>query len=341
MNQRTRLVLAVSLLVALHAAVLLGGFISPYDPALQVRTLPFCPPTKIHFVDVSGTFHLRPFVYGWIPVEGSFAEYREDRSQRYPLQFLPLKKTVVNAGVESSSRHLFGVAEPARIFLLGSDGYGRDQFSRLLLGGRISLFAGLLATALSLVLGTSIGALAGFYGGNADSVIMRVTELSMALPWLYLLFAIRAFLPLQLSPTKAFLGIAIVIGIVGWARPARLVRGVVLSAKERGYVLAARGFGAADSYLLRRHIIPQAASVVLTQAALLVPQFILGEVTLSFLGVGLGESVPSWGTMLGSIQYHVLTSYWWMALPAFALLPVFFCYHVLAVALQHQISAGT
>ena len=165
---------------------------------------------------------------------------------------------------------------------------------------------------------------------------MRVAELSMALPWLYLLFALRAFLPLQLSPTRAFLAIAVVIGLVGWARPARLVRGVVLSAKERGYVLAARGFGASDLYLVRQHIIPQAASVVLTQAALLVPQFVLGEVTLSFLGIGMGETVPSWGTMLGSIQYHVLTTYWWMALPAFALIPVFFCYHVLAVALQHQ-----
>ena len=338
MMKRTRLILSAALLVAIHAAVIFSGFLAPYDPAEQTRALPYAPPVKLHWIDPSGKFHLRPFVYALAPVEGAYGEYREDKAQAYPVEFFMLRQDETPTGAERWTRHLFGVSEPARLFLLGSDGYGRDQLSRLLFGGRISLFAGLLAAAISLVLGTALGALAGYYGRRTDDAIMRLTELSMALPWLYLLFALRAFLPLQLDPVKAFVAIALVIGAVGWSRPARLVRGVVLSARERGYVLAARGFGASDAYLLRKHILPQAASVVLTQAALLVPQFILGEVTLSFLGVGLGESVPSWGTMLGSIQYHVFTSYWWMALPAFALLPVFMCYHALAVALQQHSS---
>ena len=151
--------------------------------------------------------------------------------------------------------HLFGTM-PRPLFLLGTDGFGRDQFSRLLHGGRVSLAAGLLAAALSLGAGWLLGALAGFYGRWADAAIMRAADVFLALPWLYLLFAVRAFLPLEMPPARAFLMIVAVIGLVGWARPARLVRGVVLSARERGYVLAARGFGASDAWLLRRHILP-------------------------------------------------------------------------------------
>jgi peptide/nickel transport system permease protein len=236
-----------------------------------------------------------------------------------------------------STWHLFGVDSPNRIFLLGSDGYGRDVFSRLLYGSQISLFAGFLATALTLTVGALLGTMAGYYGGWIDAAIMRCVEIFLALPWLYLLFAIRAFLPLHISPSRAFLLLIIVIGAVGWARPARLIRGVVLSGKERGYCLAAKGFGASDFYLMRRHLLPQTYSVLLTQAALLIPQYILAEVTLSFLGLGVGEPVASWGNMLGTLQqYDVLVSYWWMWAPGIAVIPVFFCYQLLGNALQQR-----
>ena len=136
------------------------------------------------------------------------------------------------------------------------------------------------------------------------------------------------FLPLHISPVQAFVLLIAVIGLVGWAHaPARLVRGIVLSAKERGYVTASWGFGASDFYLLRRHILPQTRGVLLTQAALLIPQYILAEVTLSFLGLGVGEPYPSWGSMLANLQqYHVLVSYWWMFFPGLALIPIFVSY---------------
>ena len=210
----------------------------------------------------------------------------------------------------------------------------------MLYGGQISLLAGLLAAGLSLALGLVLGAVAGFYGGWADETLMRGAELFLALPWLYLLFAIRAFLPLQIGPAQAFLLLIVVIGLIGWARPARLVRGVVLSARERDYVRAAKGFGATDIYLLRRHVLPQTFGVLLTQAAILVPQYILAEVTLSFLGLGVGEPVPSWGNMLASLQqYYVLASYWWMFLPGFALVPFFLGYSALANALHERVKA--
>jgi peptide/nickel transport system permease protein len=226
---------------------------------------------------------------------------------------------------------LFGVREPGVIFLLGSDAYGRDVFSRLLYGGRVSLFTGLLAAFLSLGLGLALGTAAGFYGGWLDRLLMRAGELVMALPWLYLLLAVRAFLPLYITSVQAFFLIVVIIGGVGWVRPARLIRGVVLSARERGFVLAARGFGASDAYLIRRHILPLTAGVVLTQATVLIPQYILAEVALSFLGLGVGEPVPSWGNMLAEAQqYHSLVAHGWMLAPGFAIIPVLLGYLLLA-----------
>src|SRR5579859_6107 len=164
---------------------------------------------------------------------------------------------------------------------------------------------------------------------------------SSPFPWFFLLIAVRAFLPLQISPVTAFLLVVAVIGLVGWGRPARLVRGVILSARERNFVLAARGFGASNAYLLRRHLMPLTFRVLLTQMAVLIPQFILAEVILSFLGLGIGEPFPSWGNMLAAAQqYHVLVSYWWMLLPGLAPIPVFLAWHSLAVKLQERVKSN-
>ena len=342
MQRRKKLAAIVAGLAGLHGVVLLAGFFAPYDPATQNREFPYAPPARLHFVDPRGHFHLRPFVYPWVSRAGSYGEYEEDRRRAYPLRFFVSGSPYKIAGLLPAHLRFFGVDEPAQMFALGSDAYGRDLFSRMLYGGQISLLAGLLATGLSLGLGLLLGALAGFYAGWVDEVLMRGAELFVALPWLYLLFAIRAFLPLQVSPAQAFLLLVVVIGMIGWARPARLVRGVVLSARERDYVRAARAFGASDSYLLRRHVLPQTFGLLLTQAALLAPQYILAEVTLSFLGLGVGEPVPSWGNMLSSLQrYDVLASYWWMYLPGLALVPFFFGYSALARALHEQVKAVT
>jgi peptide/nickel transport system permease protein len=200
------------------------------------------------------------------------------------------------------------------------------------------LLAGLLAAALSVSLGIVVGGLAGFYGGWIDEILMRGGELFLALPWLYLLFAVRAVLPLHIAGWQVFLLLVSVMGLIGWTRPARLIRGVVLSAKERNFVLAARAFGASDGYLLWRHVLPQTSGVVLTQMTLLIPQFVLAEVTLSFLGLGISEPMPSWGTLLSSLQqYYILSSYWWMFLPALLLIPMFLLFNATADALQERL----
>ena len=185
-----------------------------------------------------------------------------------------------------------------------------------------------------------MGSLAGFYGGWIDELLMRGSEIFLALPWLYLLFAVRAALPLHIAEWQVFLLLVAVMGLIGWARPARLIRGVVLSAKERKFVVAARGFGASDAHLLFKHVLPQTYGVVLTQIALLIPQYVLAEVTLSFLGLGVGEPMASWGTLLSSLQqYYILSSYWWMFLPALLLIPLFLAYYTTADALQERLKS--
>ena len=339
-NHRHKLWALLILLAGFHALVLFAGFFAPYSFSTQNRDLPFAPPSRIHFVDARGKFHARPFVYGWKNAPKTFDAYLIDSRQIYPLRFFVHGSSYQVAGLFSSRLHLFDVDDPGHVFLMGTDGYGRDQFTRFLYGGQISLAAGLIAAALSLLLGIVVGSLAGFYGGWIDDALMRGGDIFMALPWLYILFAVRAALPLHIAQWQVFLLLVAVIGLIGWARPARLIRGAVLSAKERNFVAAARGFGASDFYLLRRHVLPQTYSIILTQMTLLIPQYILAEVTLTFLGLGVGEPMPSWGSLLSVLQqYYVLSSYWWMFLPAVLLVPVFLAYYSMADALQERLKS--
>ena len=319
----TRTRLLVGSLVALHLLVALAAFVAPYDPASQDRALPYAPPTALHIVDASGQIRL-PFVYAQVPDPNDRAAYIDDTTRRFPVQLF-------------TNGHLFAVDAPARLSVFGTDGFGRDVFSRVLHGGQISVAAGLLATMCALLVGVTLGTLAGFLGGVVDRVLMRTADIFMALPWIYLLFAVRAALPLRIDTRATFLMLVAVLGIVGWARPARMIRGIVLSARERTYVRAAEGFGAGAPYLLWRHILPHTYGLVLTQASVLIPQYLLAEVALSFLGLGIGEPTASWGGMLGTLQqYHVLTSYWWMLAPAIALGAVTLGYHALTTLVHER-----
>jgi len=333
--RNTRRTVALTVLLLLHLGVLAAGFLVPYDPAEQDRGLPWAPPSRIRFIDSAGRIHFRPFVYVQIPDRES-GGYVESHSQRYPLRFLVHGASYSVFGLFDSDLHLVGVAPPARLSLLGRDDLGRDVFSRLVVGGRISLATGLLAAVVTLSLGVVLGSLSGYFGGRIDDLLMRFSELFMALPWLYLLLAIRALLPRSISSQETFFLLIFLLGAVGWARPARLVRGVVLSVRNSPYIEAARGLGAHTARVIGLHVLPQTRQVVFTQAALLIPQYILAEVTLSFLGLGISEPTPSWGTMLKTAQGHAVIAvpYWWMLSPAVALMFLFVAYHQLARSFQ-------
>lgn len=319
--------LPLGFLLVVHLGVLGAEWIAPYGPGDQHRTLPLAPPTRVHFFDAEGRFHPRPFVYRAVARPGRLNEYVEDRGETFPLRFF--------------GRRLVGVDDDAHVFLAGTDRLGRDLFSRLLYGGRTSLGAGLLAGLVAVGLGLVVGTAAGYAGGRLDALLMRFGELVTAFPALFLLVGVRAALPLALDAGLSFLVTVMVLGLLAWVPPARLVRGIVLSAKERDFVLAARGFGASGPYLLRRHVLWETWPAVSTHLALVVPGLVLAEVTLSFLGLGVAEPGTSWGLLLADLEnYEILLSHGWMSLPAVALTGVIIGYHRLAHVLRRRGAAA-
>jgi peptide/nickel transport system permease protein len=329
---------ALVVLAVLHLAALLGEAIAPCSPREQVRELAYAPPTRLHFIDASGRWLATPFVYG-ARFEGG--ALREDPRHAFPVRLFARGASYRLADFVPADRHLVGVEAPGRLFLLGTDRYGRDVFSRLVVGARLSLFAGLLATLLAIGLGATIGALSGFFGGPLDAVLSWLTNVCLSLPLVYLLLAARSLLPLDMDPAHAFAVTAALIGAVAWGRPALLVRAVVRAERGRDYVLSARACGATPLRLLWRHVAPQATGVLVTQAALLAPRSVLAEITLSFLGLGVSEPAASWGTLAaGMVPPGIVMSHWWLAAPLAAIVALFALYDRVARDLEALPAVG-
>ncbi len=301
------------LLLALYTMALLAPFLSPYAPEEMDRNRFFHPPTLVRWVDATGRFHGGPFVYATRLSDPSSLQYAEDHSQILPLHFFVKGAPYRLFGVLPTDRHLYGVAPGGRVYLLGGDMFGRDVWSRLLHGAQISLTVGLLGIAISFTLGLLLGGIAGYVGGWVDAVIMRGTELLLSIPGLYLIVALRAVFPADLPSQQVYLAIVAILAFIGWASLARVIRGMVLSIRRAEYVAAAEAMGAGRLRIIVRHILPNTMSFVIVAATVAVPGYILGEVFLSFLGVGVQEPAASWGNMLNQARsLRALTSFPWM-----------------------------
>jgi peptide/nickel transport system permease protein len=304
-------------LVVLYAAAILAGFLAPYKYDDAVHELPFYPPmlTRIHLFDERGGLS-RPFVYGIKPVPFEHATYEEDLSKKYPIRFFVRGTGYHILWIVRSNIHLFGVDEPGYIFLFGSDYMGQDIFSRILYGAQVSLSIGILGIIISTAIGMIIGGVAGYFGGPTDFLLMRTVEVLLAVPSLYFILIMRQMFGTGLSATQIYIIIVIILAFIGWATEARVIRGMVLSLKEQEYVIAARALGYNNARIIVRHILPNTLSFVIVTATLSVPFYILGEVALSFLGVGIQEPEASWGNMLTAAQNNqYLTNYPWMLIP--------------------------
>jgi peptide/nickel transport system permease protein len=304
-------------LVVLYSAAILAGFLAPYKYDDAVHELPFHPPmlTRIHLFDEHGKLG-RPFVYGITPVAFEHARYEVDLSKKYPIRFFARGASYHVLWVIRSNIHLFGVDEPGHIFLFGADYMGQDIFSRILYGAQVSLSIGILGIIISTTIGMIVGGVAGYFGGPTDFLLMRTVEVLLAVPSLYFILIMRQMFGTGLSGTEVYIIIIIILAFIGWATEARVIRGMVLSLKEQEYVIAARALGYNNARIIIRHILPNTLSFVIVTATLSVPFYILGEVALSFLGVGIQEPEASWGNMLTAAQNNqYLTSYPWMLIP--------------------------
>ncbi len=307
---------AAVILFALAAAAL-APWIAPHDPHEQNAAYPYAPPMAPHVFDDGWRPHA-PFVYPIHLADRVERRYVADRSTRIAL-FLNPEPSTLNP-----------------VFLLGTDALGRDVLSRLLHGARASLGIAIAATLGALAIGMVVGALAGFSGGFADEAAMRVADLVLVLPAIYVALALRAVMPLVLSPIEVFSGISTVLALVGWPIVARAVRAIVARERTRDYAEAARAAGASSARVLFVHLLPAARGAIVTQAALLLPAFVLAEATLSFVGFGFAEPIPSWGTMLqeaGSVR--VFAERPWLLAPALAIAVLNFAVSLCASTTYH------
>ncbi|MGB4427731.1 MAG: ABC transporter permease [Firmicutes bacterium] len=314
--------LAVAGLVVLclfYAVAVFNGFVATSDPAKRNSSYVYAPPTLPRFIDHEGNFHFRPFVYGLksrIDPDTWERVYEIDHEKRHSLSLFVRGDKYRILGVFESDLHLFGTADGAPLFLLGTDSLGRDMYSRIVAGTSISLTIGLIGVFLSLVLGLLIGGLSGLVGGTTDLVIQRIIEILASIPQIPFWMALSATVPASWSPVQTYFAITIVLSLLSWTRVARVVRGKFLALREADFVMAAYAMGAGNWWVIIRHLIPNFLSYVLVTVTLTIPGMILGETSLSFLGIGLKPPAISWGILLQQAQnMRTIALRPWLLLP--------------------------
>jgi peptide/nickel transport system permease protein len=310
-------VLSAAVLLVLYASVLVSEILAPYGLESRDDRFILAPPQSVHLFH-DGNF-VGPFVYGFdyrLNMENLRREYTEDPAQVQPIRFFCIGDHYRFWGQIPMNFHVLCPAAKGTLFLLGTDRLGRDMLSRIIYGTRISLTVGLIGIAISLMLGMTLGGIAGYYGGLADMLIQRLIEVLRSFPELPLWMALSAALPVDWSPVLIYFGITVILGLLDWTGLARAVRSKLLALREEDFCAAAMLMGASPQRIIRRHLLPSFLSHIIASATLSIPSMILGETALSFLGLGLRPPITSWGVLLSESQnINVVVLYPWLLMP--------------------------
>lgn len=311
----------------------LAPFIAPYEISDQDLKKTYHPPTLLIWKD--GALQVQKYRL----VDRSAAQYEAIEGESTPLRWFTVhEKPRQWMGIDFYWR-LFSVDSGEKIYLLGSDHVGRDLFSRLLYGARVSLWIGVMGVLLSIVPGFWIGSIAGYFGGKIDSLLMRVCEMLMMIPGLYLLLALRAALGSRFPSDQMFFLIVAILSLIGWSGYARVFRGLALSIRQRPYVIAAEALGQSPWKIIHRHFVPNMFSYAIVAGTMGIPGYILGEAALSFLGVGIQEPMASWGLLLSQAQDMkvFMLNLWWLLIPGIAIFMVVILFNVLGDLLRDAV----
>jgi peptide/nickel transport system permease protein len=316
--KRHRLAVICGIILALnYGSVLLSEIIAPYNLHSRNTDYIYAPPQSVHLFH-KGQF-IGPFVYGRdyeLDMDLLKRNYPERKDDVQPLRFFCSGDSYRFWGLFEGSFHLVCPPENGTFFLLGTDRLGRDMFSRITYGARISLTIGIVGIIISFSFGILLGGLAGYYGGWIDAIVQRSIEVIRSFPELPLWMALSAVLPVNWSPILIFFGITVILAMLDWTGLARAVRSKLLSLREEDFCTAAELMGAKPSRIIGRHLLPGFMSHLIASATLSIPAMILGETALSFLGLGLRPPVTSWGVLLNESQnINVVALYPWLMYP--------------------------
>lgn len=329
-------VVAMVILGLMYGSALLTEFLAPYEVGSRDSGFIYAPPQSVHLFH-EGQF-VGPFVYGFgmkLNMEKMKREFTPDLDKVQPLRFFCSGDEYRLWGLVDASLHLVCPAEDGTLFLMGTDRLGRDMFSRIIYGTRISLTVGLLGIAVSFLIGIVLGGISGYYGGWVDSVIQRLIEIVRSFPELPLWMALSAALPVTWSPIVIYFGITIILGMLDWPGLARAVRSKFLALREEDFATAAVLMGARPSRVIARHLLPSFTSHLIASVTLSVPSMILGETALSFLGLGLRPPITSWGVLLNEAQnINVVALYPWLMMPVLPVLVVVLAFNFLGDGLR-------
>ena len=313
----------------LYLSILISEFLAPYNLETRNSGHIYAPPQSVHLFH-DGEFR-GPFVYGFdfkLNMENLKREYVPNPEKVQPIRFFCSGDKYKFWGLFEGTLHLACPAKGGTMFLLGTDRLGRDVLSRIIYGARISLTIGLLGVGVSLVLGIVIGGMAGYYGGLFDVLSQRLIEVIQSLPSIPLWLALAAILPITWSPIVVYFGITVILGLLDWTGLARTVRSKLLALREEDYVSAAQVMGASSRRIVFRHLIPGFASHLIATATIAIPMMILGETTLSFLGLGLRPPITSWGVLLNEAQnINAVALYPWLLWPVLPVILVVLAYN--------------